>query len=166
LTARWGIIAGVLLTSVLFAAAHIHPLHALGVIPLGIAMHFVYLVTRSFWAPMLFHFLNNALAVLMLKLQPMAAEEVVAVESVSALTVFMALVAAIAIGVLMWQMRVGYVLADGRMWDPGHESVESPPATLPALRSCRPATTLVACIAVICTLAFLSTIVQAAVSGE
>ncbi len=40
LIARWGLPAGVLITSVMFAAIHVHPAHVVGVIPVGIAMHF------------------------------------------------------------------------------------------------------------------------------
>ena len=68
LLARWGLPAGVLITSLMFAAMHLHPAHVVGVIPVGIAMHFVYIATRSFWAPMLLHFLNNTMAVFSAKL--------------------------------------------------------------------------------------------------
>jgi len=38
-----------LITSVLFGIMHVNPAQAIGVMPLGLAMHFVYLTTRSFW---------------------------------------------------------------------------------------------------------------------
>lgn len=67
LIARWGTVGGVLITSILFGIVHLNPAQGLAVIPLGIAMHFVYLMTKSFWAPVLLHFLNNSFAVVMLK---------------------------------------------------------------------------------------------------
>lgn len=62
LTKRIGIVPGVLLTSMMFGVLHGHPLHAAAVIPLGITLHVLYLTTGSLAAPMLLHFLNNALA--------------------------------------------------------------------------------------------------------
>lgn len=67
LTERWGLVRGMLLTSVLFGFAHLAPAQALAVIPLGFAMHYVYITTRSFWAPIMLHFLNNAYAAVLLK---------------------------------------------------------------------------------------------------
>ncbi|REJ75902.1 MAG: CPBP family intramembrane metalloprotease [Planctomycetota bacterium] len=64
---RRGVIAGVIWTSLFFAAAHLYPPHALATIPLGIFFHFVYLQTRTLWLPIGLHFLNNALALAMMK---------------------------------------------------------------------------------------------------
>lgn len=64
---RYGIMIGVLVTSFLFACVHLYPPHVLAILPVGIVIHFVYLSTRSYWMPMLFHFTNNALAVAALK---------------------------------------------------------------------------------------------------
>ena len=63
LVARWGLLTGVLMTSVLFAAVHLHPVHAFALMPLAVCIHLSYLSTRSFWAPMAIHFVNNAIAV-------------------------------------------------------------------------------------------------------
>lgn len=62
LTRKIGIVPGVFLTSIMFGVLHGHPLHAAAVIPLGIALHFLYLTTGSLIAPVLLHFLNNATA--------------------------------------------------------------------------------------------------------
>ena len=62
LTARWGTVLGIGITSFLFAAVHMYPPHVIAILPVGVALHVIYLTTRSFWAPVLFHFLNNALA--------------------------------------------------------------------------------------------------------
>jgi membrane protease YdiL (CAAX protease family) len=67
LVRRWGILPGVLLASLLFAATHLFPPHALATLPLALFFHFAYLVTRNFWVPVLLHFLNNALCLAMLK---------------------------------------------------------------------------------------------------
>ena len=62
LIANLGMISGVLLTTFLFGCLHIHPVHAVAVMPLGLAIHLVYLWSRSFWLPMLLHFVNNCWA--------------------------------------------------------------------------------------------------------
>jgi membrane protease YdiL (CAAX protease family) len=64
---RWGLLPGVLLATLLFAATHVFPPHALATLPLAFFFHFAYLATRNFWIPVLLHFLNNALCLAMLK---------------------------------------------------------------------------------------------------
>lgn len=70
---RWGVWPGVALASLLFAAAHLFPPHALATLPLAIFFHYAYLSTRNFWVPVLLHCLNNALCLAMLKF-PMVRE--------------------------------------------------------------------------------------------
>ncbi|MGE0377777.1 MAG: lysostaphin resistance A-like protein, partial [Planctomycetaceae bacterium] len=67
LISRWGTLRGVLLTSVLFAAAHVSPAHAIATLPIAVFLHVAYLATGSLWAPIIVHFLNNALSITMLK---------------------------------------------------------------------------------------------------
>jgi membrane protease YdiL (CAAX protease family) len=63
LTRRWGVRAGMIATSILFAAAPGFPPHALATIPIGLFLHHVYLSTGTVWAPILVHFLNNLLVI-------------------------------------------------------------------------------------------------------
>lgn len=63
LVGRYGVVGGVLLTSILFGALHVDPLYALAVVPMGVFLHVIYLANQSLWVPMLLHFLNNTLAV-------------------------------------------------------------------------------------------------------
>ena len=60
---RWGRLRGVCTTAALFALAHVSPAHAIATLPLGLFLHWVYLQTRSLWAPILLHFLNNLLVI-------------------------------------------------------------------------------------------------------
>lgn len=62
LVQRWGTVAGVILTSLLFALVHLYPPHVLAIIPVGIVLHISYLATGTILAPILVHFLNNSLA--------------------------------------------------------------------------------------------------------
>ncbi|HVJ69131.1 MAG TPA: CPBP family intramembrane glutamic endopeptidase [Caulifigura sp.] len=63
LTARFGRAAGMIVTSLLFAAAHGFPPHALATIPIGLYLHHVYLSTGSYWTAVVVHFLNNLLVI-------------------------------------------------------------------------------------------------------
>ena len=65
LSARYGLVAGVLLTSVFFALMHIDPSQLFVIALMGIYLHFVYVATRSIWAPILLHMMNNAVSILL-----------------------------------------------------------------------------------------------------
>lgn len=67
LTSRWGVIPGVILTSILFAAVHLYPPHVVAILPVGIALHLVYLATRNFWVPVVFHLINNSIAAVLIR---------------------------------------------------------------------------------------------------
>lgn len=149
LIARWGLPVGIVLTSLLFAAFHMHPVHAAGVALIGVTMHFAYVATRSFFAPVLIHFLNNSLAVATGKIAASAdtlsthgtksfvaeaatngsAELAISGELLIASACFL-----IVAGYVMWQTRVRYVLADGSIWSPGYATVEEPPEAVAATR--------------------------------
>lgn len=60
-----GYVLGVLGTSLLFGLIHIDPCQGGMAAILGIILHFSYLMSRSLLIPMLLHFLNNSLAVLL-----------------------------------------------------------------------------------------------------
>lgn len=64
LVGRYGVVVGVLLTSLLFGLMHVDPPHVVATAVMGAGLHFIYLTTRSLWLPMLVHFLNNSLGVL------------------------------------------------------------------------------------------------------
>jgi hypothetical protein len=128
LVARWGLIRGVALTSILFGVVHFHPAHALAVIPLGAAMHLLYLGTRSFWAPVLLHFLNNSWATLAAKLAAGSEDAAAALDEPSSPVLLLAsTTAVIVLGTLLFRTRTRYVQPDGREWDPGYVTVEVPP---------------------------------------
>lgn len=64
LVARYGTVAGIGLTSILFGVMHIIPAQAMYAGLLGILLHGLALSGRSLWLAMLAHFLNNALSVM------------------------------------------------------------------------------------------------------
>src|SRR5262249_52506622 len=63
LVARYGPVVGVLLTSLLFGLLHIDPVRMAAATILGIALHAVYLATRSLLASMLLHASINAVCI-------------------------------------------------------------------------------------------------------
>lgn len=131
LVARWGVLAGVLITSCLFAAVHMHPVHVVAVIPLGIAMHLIYLATRSFWGPVLLHFLNNSWATVASRMSTGTPFEELATEATVGPGLLVAsAVAVVVLGALLYHTRTRYRLPDGSVWDPGYVSTELPPIHL------------------------------------
>jgi membrane protease YdiL (CAAX protease family) len=134
LVARHGLFVGVFVTSIYFAAVHIHPAHVLTLMPLAVFLHLSWLATRSFYAPVLIHFLNNALAVFVLKnsaqLQEAAKEASEfegswAMIGIAAFVLFPATIA-------LWKNRVEFRLEDGSVWSPGYETAATPPASVGA----------------------------------
>ena len=130
LVARHGILAGVIMTSVLFAAVHIHPAHVVALLPLAFFIHLVYLATRSILAPMLLHLLNNSLAVVLLKAT--ATAPALADASEPDMPAYVMLISAGIVGLVgwtLWKSRVEYRTEDGELWCPGYPTVEIPPAS-------------------------------------
>lgn len=141
LVARWGVVWGVLLTSVLFAMLHMYPVHVAAVLPMGIMMHVIYLTTRSLWAPMLFHFLNNSLASIY------TAAGLTGEEGAAPLWLApIGLIYGVGACGLLWKYRTRYVDDEGRAYDPGYVSVEKPPAGSPYRRAA-PESLTVGCLA-------------------
>ncbi|QDT42899.1 CAAX amino terminal protease self- immunity [Gimesia alba] len=132
LLARWGLIPGIVITSIMFGIVHVHPAHVFAVIPLGMFMHFVYYVTRSFWAPVLVHFLNNAFAVSMAKMISELPENAAKLgDETQAVHPLITLTAALFIAVVcvyLWKTRARYVTPTGSEWTPGYISNERPPS--------------------------------------
>ncbi|MCH9653030.1 MAG: CPBP family intramembrane metalloprotease [Planctomycetes bacterium] len=131
LIARWGLVPGMIITSIMFGLVHVHPAHVMAVIPLGMFMHYVYYVTRSFWAPVLVHFMNNAFAVTVTKLQVILPEEAVKLgdetQAVHPLITLSAALFVTIVCVYLWKSRSKYLNPDGSEWSPGYISNESPP---------------------------------------
>lgn len=167
LLSRWGLLRGVLWTSLLFGVMHINPAQSVAVIPLGVALHFIYLTTRSLWAPMLLHFLNNAWAVYALKSEGTPSlHDAILPDRLPLPLLTVSLTTATALFLLLWQTRTRYVQPDGDDWTPGYGSLESPDPAAEWLQTvrARPRALLVVCSA-ICVLGFLGVVVQLAAPG-
>jgi membrane protease YdiL (CAAX protease family) len=139
LIARHGLVVGVLITTFLFAAVHVNPPHVVAVIPLGLFMHYLYITTRSFWAPVLFHFLNNGLSTIMLKLTSDIDVNVLQEqETVPVYGFLFACVPIALIAITLWKSRVKFETHSGDEWTPGYVSTERPPNDGSAIEATQP----------------------------
>ncbi|MBA3314802.1 MAG: CPBP family intramembrane metalloprotease [Planctomycetaceae bacterium] len=135
LLGRYGLVAGVALTSMLFAAMHMSPIHAAALVPLAVLMHIGYLSSGSIWWPVGVHFLNNAMSVVLMKAATMAPEDSrIAAEltesSFSPYLFFASLACVVATIWLLWKIRVQWRRETGEAWEPERLSVEPPPRSL------------------------------------
>ena len=121
LVSRYGIENGVVITALLFASVHLHPVHAAALLPLAVAIHWSYLQSRNFWIPMVFHFLNNAWAVMALylfsEIEPSeTAEVIIAEDSLPMPVLTSAVVCIFVLGWLMLATRTVYLTESGEPW--------------------------------------------------
>ncbi|WP_397568216.1 lysostaphin resistance A-like protein [Schlesneria sp. T3-172] len=127
----WG---GVLVTSFLFGWMHIHPVHAMAVIPLGIVIHVVYLWTRSFWMPMLLHFANNTWASVAATLN--TPDPMGQMQQLGLFDLLEMVTGGVVIGALatcLWQSRVQFYLPDGQIYESSRFPVRVP--AIPGIQS-------------------------------
>jgi len=168
LVGRRGLVPGMVITSILFGLMHIHPVQALGVIPLGFALHFVYFTTRSLWAPMTLHFLNNSLSVLWVQLgvEGTRLDRLVEEDSDLPLHILVVSVAmVVSIALILWQTRVQYISSDGSAWNPGFISTETPPPAAGAVATRHRASSLAVASGAISTLGFAAALWLFATGG-
>jgi hypothetical protein len=121
-------VGGVLLTSFLFGLMHLNPPQAVGAAALGVALHCVYLTTRSLLLPMLLHCANNTVALFMSRSAD--PDSLGQPEELTPLLCAAAAVLAVAAGWALYRSRVRLeskdpALAPWRPWFPG---VELPPS--------------------------------------
>jgi membrane protease YdiL (CAAX protease family) len=127
LVARAGMVWGVLLTSVLFALMHGNPNGLLAYVLMGAYLHFVYFATRSIWAPVLLHALNNGTAILIVLLNgapdPNAGTPMVLYVAALAVVIFGS--------VALWTSRTTLEPTDRKApaWEPEYPGVSVPPAS-------------------------------------
>ena len=172
LVARWGMPMGVLLTSLLFAAVHLYPPQAVAIIPLAILIHLFYLATRSFWAPVLVHFLNNTWAAVVTKYGAQFDEEQFNVDflvqeaaSPPPGVLLTAVCCVVAIGLLAWKTRVQHHLPDGSVWNPGYSTAEQPPRQLATITRCRQTNGGLPALAILSIVAFAASFAWSVVGG-
>jgi uncharacterized protein len=132
LSARYGLVAGVLITSVFFALMHIDPSQLLVIALMGVYLHVVYVATRSIWAPILLHAMNNGVSVLLvLALKP---EQMDQDKNVPIVVTLAALSLMIFGTVALWTGRAELLPIRGEQagweetgWKPEYPGVSEPP---------------------------------------
>lgn len=125
LVARGGLWWGMLWTSLLFAAIHLDPTQAVGILFIGIALQLVFLSAKSLLVPILLHALNNALSFGLTKAGLFSQ-----VDHLPPPLVATGLLALLPLALLLWQTRSQWILPDGSRWTPGYLTAEMPPAEL------------------------------------
>ncbi len=148
LVGKHGYFWGVLTTSFLFGLIHIDPRQGAMAAVLGVVLHYVYLMTRSLWVPMLLHFANNSLAVVLSRLtHPVADVE----KNPEALGWLLFAAAGLLFAAVCWafyQTRARLVAPEGAYpWQPPYPGVACPPAgSLTVVESPRPSLLTVAAV--------------------
>lgn len=129
LSARYGLVAGVILTSVFFALMHIDPSQLLVIALMGAYLHFVYVATRSIWTPILLHAMNNGVSVLLvLALKP---EQMDQDKNVPIVVTLSAVSLMIFATVALWTGRAALQPLSAKEgegeWQPEYPGVSAPP---------------------------------------
>lgn len=128
LVGHYGPVLGVLLTSALFGLLHVDPPHVVATAVMGVALHYMYLMTRSLWVPMLLHFLNNSLAVVLTQRPDLAGEAANA--DVPGIVYMAAGILAAAVAYALYRARARLVwFGDTGLppWQPLYPTVAYPP---------------------------------------
>lgn len=129
LVGNYGAVLGVLATSFFFGLIHLDPCQGLMAMVMGLWLHFVYLTTRSLWLPMLLHFLNNSLSVLLPRLPGLERIEVTPAD-IPALVYVSALALLGAAAYAFYQSRTRLAPRTPEqiiLWRPPWPGVEHPP---------------------------------------
>lgn len=120
---------GVVATSFFFGFIHLNPPQSAMAMVMGLWLHFTYLMTRSLLVPMLLHFLNNSVAVLLSRsaafrqLLERPGDVPLIVYAAAALLL-------VTVGWALYQSRARLVGAQGGLpdWQPPFPGVDYPPA--------------------------------------
>jgi membrane protease YdiL (CAAX protease family) len=136
LVARHGPVLGAIFASVVFGLSHGSVDHMIGAALTGVGLHGIYLATRSFWAPVLLHALNNLWAHASISLRLTSRAIMNRSHPAPFLPILVALAASLVVAALGWaiyQTRTRWALPDGTEWDGGAGGVEAPPPSLGAM---------------------------------
>lgn len=125
LVGRHGWMVGILFTSFFFGLIHLHPIQGPMAMLMGLAIHYIYLTTRSLWMPILLHTLNNSLAVIL----PRYPRLVQAFGKPEEVPLYVYLASALLFGVIGWALWTSRarLLSAGDSWEPPYPGVAYPP---------------------------------------
>ena len=134
LVARYGLVIGAAVSSILFGLMHPDSAaHIASTTLLGVAVYLVFLFTKTIWAPFLLHALNNGIAFGAEKLLAyFGAEMNDASPGIPVKLVVTAAAAVVTLMVVLYQTRTHWILPNGRLWAPGYLTTEMPPRIVAA----------------------------------
>lgn len=130
LVGRYGIVVGILLTSLLFGAIHLEPRQAVTAMAIGIALHLTYLATRSLLVPIMLHMANNSLGILTMHNPALASLDIPA-QQIPWHVYFAAALLVATVAVAFYKSRAMLVddpSSSAPPWDPSFPGVELPPS--------------------------------------
>lgn len=131
LVARYGIWVGVSITSFLFGLFHVAPSQIAATFLLGIALHAIFLATKSLPAAMVAHFSVNLLGFSLRRLMADQQEP----SEVSAIAMLVLAIASVALlGIWMYRLRRRWVAPDGTVLQPPYLTAEVPALPAVAIR--------------------------------
>ncbi len=138
LVARYGIWFGSIFASLLFGIMHLEPIQATSAFVLGLALQYLFMVTRSLPAAITLHLLNNFGAFLVMRLGnriyipglSLSPDETTV--HTPPMLLAAAILAVVALGGVLFQMRTRWLMPDGSDWSPGYSTTETPPAEVGA----------------------------------
>jgi membrane protease YdiL (CAAX protease family) len=133
LIARYGVASGIVLTSVLFGAMHFHPIQGVATITSGIVFHLVFLWSRSLGASILMHAVNNSILGMLGLIELPFSMVLPSLQDLgSGPLTLAALASLLTLGLLLYRVRVRWILPDNTVWAPGYVASEMPPSELGA----------------------------------
>jgi membrane protease YdiL (CAAX protease family) len=118
LIGQYGAVCGVMITSFFFGAMHLLPHQGAMAMMMGLVLHYAYITTRSFLAPMLLHFLNNATSVLGSRLGEVAEQVDVGPEQIPLTLYGCAALLFVAAGWALYQSRARVVYPEDAAGNP------------------------------------------------
>ena len=127
LSARYGLIAGILLTSAMVALRHLDPSHLLVFTLMGAYLHFVYVATRSIWPSIMLHAMNNGIAVLLVLVLPPEKFEQPTPIIVPLASLSLVLFGTIALWTGRAELEPASTATAGTDWKPEYPGVSAPP---------------------------------------
>jgi membrane protease YdiL (CAAX protease family) len=129
LVGRYGVVAGVVISSVLFGLIHVEPRQAIVAMVIGVFLHLSYLASRSLLVPMFLHMANNSLSILASRCPELSAIDVPP-EQVPWYVYSAGVVLVAAVGWAFFKSRallVDRTESGDPAWRPAFPGVECPP---------------------------------------
>jgi membrane protease YdiL (CAAX protease family) len=136
LSARYGLVWGVAVTSILFGLLHVDPSYAAVTAVMGAYLHFVYLASRSIWVPIALHVVNNGLAILISLTQQGPTELDADAKSIASIYYLASFSLVLFGSIALWTSRAGIQTVrnrdgdwrDSPNWKPEYPGISAPPA--------------------------------------